>query len=177
MRCPLKFSANIHTRAVSLSSTILVEPPLNKLVTYNATVVIFNILTTHHAFQFKLSTSTNKKQNDLINLFQPRYAKPDTLNNTIKLTQFHKMYAHNIHRLIKIICKITAHRYTHTKPNFTTQLVPTSRISSCPLPWQIARKHSIPISNNNLQSQYVLNNINSTLKAKILFISSAITTP
>ena len=74
MRCPLNFSANLHTRAVSLSSAILCEPPLNKLVAYNATIVIFNILTTHHAFQFKLSMRTNKKQKDvIINLFQPRY--------------------------------------------------------------------------------------------------------
>jgi hypothetical protein len=76
------------------------------------------------------------------------------------------------HRLINIIFKIIAHTYTHTKSNRTTQHVPTSRISSRPLPWQIAREHLIPKSHDNIQSQCTLNITNSTLKANALFISA-----
>ncbi len=74
-------------------------------------------------------------------------------------------------RLNNRIFKIIAHNYTHTKYNLTTQLVPTSHISSRPLSWQSTRENSTPKSNNNIQSQWTLNNINSTLKTNALFIS------
>jgi len=89
-------------------------------------------------------------------------------NATIKVKRV-KSFSY---RLIIIFYKIIAHNYTHTKSNLTAQYVPMSRIFSRPLPWQIARENSIAKSNNNIQSQWTLNNINSTLKANALYISA-----